>query len=245
MEKTIQCSAVANSTEIEYVKYGTMAYVRMAGHEVRACRCLGAKWERPANANSWSRVAVPMYEWEVAGMDKHYFTTGSRLEIGIIYDTAEHAAKGTPNIHVYSMKPIGELQPNAKFDLADLVASKYGMGSECFSKVDYPFHSEFGVSTYALYKDNTIALRKTDIDITIDENGVNVSIPMIDGRVDGIHRYPTYKAAQAAMQPCKVITFGGESKQPTASVIKVTLEVSADNVPIIKGLGHIIAIGNA
>lgn len=216
--------------ELKYVPFGTIGYVKTINNEVRQCKCLGAKWELGKD----SLAHVPTYEWKVAGIKEHQFGSASRLAIGIIYKTEIDAQKGGAR----GATKIGELYASATFPIFNYLINKYGMSVDCFECIGAWSHC-LHISTYLCNKDHTVSLCKTDFEVLIDENGIDCRIPMLEGVVNGVRRYPTAEKAYAAMKPLKTYSLD-DDVAPTPTKIKVTIEVEIDDIDKVKKYATIL-----
>ena len=231
MGNTIECELGLGTTNVNYVAYGTIGWLKTKDNEVRQCKCVGAKVVK----------AHFQYEWKVAGIKEHQFGSSNRLALGIIYQT-ERGAQHGDTYHGTA----DEMKPNRKLSVHTLLKAKYGLSDGCFH-MGGTWNNFLTLQTYAVMKDHTCRRLDTDFDIIIDENGVDIVVPMLDGEVNGVRRYPTSEKAYASMKPLKTYSLDDEEDddepKPTKKV-KVTIEVECDNVGKIKELGTIIEIKN-
>lgn len=222
---------------IKYIPYGTIGYVKTINNDVRQCKCLGGK-SKLKREDIGEHVIE--YEWKVAGYKEHFFTfCPSRLEIGIIYVDEMSAQRGSADINGASK--IGELVKNDVFPIFHHLINKYGMSVDCF-RLSGTWNQCFSVSTYAKFKNNTTGLVSTDFQVIIDKSGIDCVIPMLDGSVNGIHRYPTAEKAYAAMKPLPVYNLDDEDDEPQNIVtkVKVTIEIEQCKLDKIKEIATIL-----
>lgn len=224
--------------QFKYIPFGTIGYVKTINNEVRQCKCLGGRTKCVKEGND--RYSI-QYEWKVAGYKEHFFTfSPCCLPIGHIYKDEVSAQRGTADTK-YGNK-MGEMERGQIFPIFNYLINKYGMDVKCFDLVG-TFNDMFGIKTYAKLKDNTTRLRSTDFEVIVDENGIDCRIPMLDGEVDGIRRYPTEEKAYDAMKPLKVYLLDDDDDDdvtPTPTKIKVTIEVEIDNIDNVKKYATIL-----
>lgn len=227
--------------EMKYIPFGTIAYVKTTDNEVRQCKCLGGKTMPMEEGGSLHSIR---YEWKVAGYKEHFFTFSSCcLSIGRIYKDEISAQRGTADTKYGNSKGELKFSENGRvFPIFNYLINKYGMSVNCF-KLEGTWSSCFHVETYAKFKDNTTGLRATDFEVIVDENGIDCRIPMLDGEVNGIRRFPTAEDAYAAMKPLKTYSLDDDDDDdvaPTATKIKVTIEVEIDNIENVKKYATIL-----
>lgn len=224
--------------QFNYIPFGTIGYVKTIHNEVRQCKCLGGRTKCVKEGED--RYSI-QYEWKVAGYKEHFFTFSScRLPIGRIYKDEVSAQRGTADIKYSSQ--MGEMTFTETFPIFNYLIEKYGMDVKCFHLFG-TFDNMLGIKTYAKLKNNTTQLRSTDFEVIVDENGIDCRIPMLDGEVDGIRRYPTTEKAYAAMKPLKVYLLDDDDDDdvmPTPTKIKVTIEVEIDNIDNVKKYATIL-----
>lgn len=240
LNKKIMYIHVENSRrpEIKFVPFGTIGYVKTIDNEVRQCKCLGGKTIPTKEVETCYAI---QYEWKVAGYKEHFFTfSPSRISIGRIYVDEVSAQRGCAS--EYGPTQNGEMTATTKFPIFNYLINKYGMSVNCF-KVTGTWNNCFHIETYAKFDDNTTGLRETDFEVIIDENGIDCCIPMLEGNVNGIQRFPTEEDAYAAMKPLKVYLLDDEEDddvEPTTTKIKVTIEVEIDNIDNVKKYATIL-----
>lgn len=224
--------------KIKFVRFGTIGYVKTTDNEVRQCKCLGGKTMPTKEGGSVHSI---QYEWKVAGYKEHFFTfSPSRISIGRIYIDEVSAQRGGASENCPTQK--GEMTAIATFPIFNYLINKYGMSVDCF-KCTGTWYNCFHIETYAKFKDNTTGLRATDFEVIIDENGIDCRVPMLDGAVNGIRRFPTAEDAYAAMKPLKTYSLDDDEDddvKPTTTKIKVTIEVEIDNIDNVKKYATIL-----
>lgn len=222
------------SPEIKFVRFGTMGYVKTTDNEVRQCKCLGGKTMPMKEGGSLHSI---QYEWKVAGYKEHFFTfSPSRISIGRIYIDEVSAQRGGASENCPTQK--GEMTAVAMFPIFNYLINKYGMSVDCF-KATGTWGNCFHIETYAKFKDNTTGRRATDFEVIVDENGIDCRVPMLDGEVNGIHRYPTAEKAYASMKPLKTYSLD-DDVQPKVTKVKVTIEVEIENLDNVKKYATIL-----
>lgn len=235
MSKYLEVSMACGTTDISYIAYGTIGYVKTTDNEVRQCKCIATRWIDNKNTNFLKR----QFEWKVAGYKEHFFTFSTyRLSIGNIYLTEEFAQRGTAD--KYGVCENKRMNTNRNVSVHGYLMEKYGMTKDCFD-VDGIFDNILLIKTYATMEDGTIKLLPSDIEIVADKDGFRIGIPMLDGSVNGIHRYPTFEKACAASKPLKVY-FLDDDEPTTPKKMKITIEIECDKVGKIKELATIIDI---
>lgn len=224
--------------QINYIPFGTMGYVKTIHNEVRQCKCLGGRTMPMKEGADQHSI---QYEWKVAGYKEHFFTFSSCcLPIGHIYKDEVSAQRGSADTEYGSQK--GEMAFDCTFPIFNYLINKYDMDVKCFNMMG-TFGNLLEIKTYAKLKDNTTRLRSTDFEVIVDENGIDCRIPMLDGEVDGIRRYPTAEKAYDAMKPLKTYLLDDDDEDdvmPTPTKIKVTIEVEIDNIDNVKKYATIL-----
>ena len=225
--------------EMTYIPFGTIGYVKTTNNEVRQCKCLGGKSKRIKEDGEVHEIE---YEWKVAGYKEHFFTFSSCcLSIGHIYVDEVSAQRGSADTKYGNQK--GEMtftNSGCVFHIFNYLIEKYGMSTDCF-KLSGTWHNLFHIETYAKFKDHTTKRKATDFEVVVDENGIDCRVPMLDGEVNGIHRYPTAEKAYASMKPLKTYTLDDDDVvAPTPTKIKVTIEVEVDNIDNVKKYATIL-----
>lgn len=224
--------------EMRYIPFGTIGYVKTTNNEVRQCKCLGGKTMPMKDGESMHDIR---YEWKVAGYKEHFFTFSSCcLSIGHIYMDEVSAQRGTADTKYGNQK--GQMTFTRTFPIVACLIEKYGMDVNCF-KTTGTWNDCFHIETYSSNKDHTTSLRRTDFEVVVDENGIDCRVPMLDGVVDGIHRYPTAEKAYASMKPLKTYSLDDDEDDdvvPTPTKIKVTIEVEINNLDNVKKYATIL-----
>lgn len=233
---TIECALGFGTTNISYLSYGTIGWVKTKDNEVRQCKCLGAKWVKKEDP----KYGFAKYEWKVAGMKEHQFGSASRLPIGIIYTNEQDAQRGGADGAI----KIGEMKHNNNVSVHNFLMRKYGLAKDCFY-MGGTWSNFLTLRTYSSNKDHTTSLRDTEFEIVVDKDGLDIIIPMLEGAVNGVRRYPTAEKAYASMKPLKVYSLDDdedEDEPQAPKKVKVTIEVECDNMGKIKELATIIDI---
>lgn len=233
---------ITNSSrpEIKFFPYGTIAYVKTTDNEVRQCKCLGGKTIPMEEGGGLHSI---QYEWKVAGYKEHFFTFSSCcLSIGHLYKNEISAQRGRADMKYGNQK--GELtftENGRVFPIFNYLINKYGMSVNCFN-LQGSWNELLHIETYVKLKDNTTELRATDFEVIVDENGIDCHIPMLDGKVNGIRRFPTAEGAYAAMKPLKTYLLDDDDDDvaPITTKIKVTIEVEVDNIENVKKYATIL-----
>lgn len=224
--------------QFNYISFGTIGYVKTIHNEVRQCKCLGGRTMPMKEGADQHSI---QYEWKVAGYKEHFFTFSSCcLPIGHIYKDEVSAQRGSADTEYGSQK--GEMVFDNTFPIFNYLINKYDMDVKCFDMMG-TFGNLLEIKTYAKLKNNTTRLRSTDFEVIVDENGIDCRIPMLDGEVDGIHRYPTAEKAYDAMKPLKTYLLDDDEDDdviPTPTKIKVTIEVEIDNIDNVKKYATIL-----
>lgn len=224
--------------QLNYLSFGTIGYVKTIHNEVRQCKCLGGRTMPMKDGTDQHSI---QYEWKVAGYKEHFFTFSSCcLPIGHIYKDEVSAQRGSADTEYGSQK--GEMAFDCTFPIFNYLINKYGMSVDCFKTMG-TWNNCFYIETYAKFKDNTTGRRATDFEVIVDENGIDSRIPMLDGKVDGIRRYPTAEKAYDAMKPLKTYLLDDDEDDdvmPTPTKIKVTIEVDIDNIDNVKKYATIL-----
>lgn len=218
--------------QFNYIPYGTIGFVRTNNNEIRMCKMVGATLKK--NENNCGAYQL-YYEWKVAGIKPHQFTFSTcELTIGTIYRSEIGAQQGGASAD--------RMKCTSSIRIAEYLRNKYGMSKECFS-LGGTWYKLFSIETYGVMTNHTIARKPTDFDIVVDENGISVSVPMLDGCVDGVRRYPTYDAAYKAMKPLKVYSLDDdddEEDEPKPSKVVITIEIETTDIDKVKAFGKII-----
>lgn len=227
--------------EFNYIPFGTIGYVKTTDNEVRQCKCLGGKTMPVKDGESLHSI---QYEWKVAGYKEHFFTFSCCcLSIGHIYKDEISAQRGSSNNNCGNQKGEMTFTENGRvFPIFNYLIKKYGMDVNCF-KCTGTWSNLFHIETYAKFKDNTTGLMNTDFEVIIDENGIDCCIPMLDGEVNGIRRFPTAEKAYAAMKPLKTYLLDDDYDDEVAPItkkIKVTIEVEVENIDNVKKYATIL-----
>lgn len=224
--------------EMKYIPFGTIGYVKTTNNEVRQCKCLGGKTMPMKEGENLHSI---QYEWKVAGYKEHFFTFSSCcLSIGHIYKDEVSAQRGTADVKYGDKK--GEMTCFGTFPIFNYLINKYGMSVDCF-KLEGTWNHCFHIETYAKFKDNTTGRRATDFEVIVDENGIDCRVPMLEGVVDGIRRYPTAEKAYASMKPLKTYSLDDDEDddvQPKVTKVKVTIEVEIENLDNVKKYATIL-----
>lgn len=224
--------------EMRYIPFGTIGYVKTTNNEVRQCKCLGGKTMPMKEDENLHSI---QYEWKVAGYKEHFFTFSScNLSIGRIYMDEVSAQRGTAETRYGSQK--GEMTFSRTFPIFKYLINKYGMSVDCFKTMG-TWNNCFYIETYAKFKDNTTGRRATDFEVIVDENGIDCRVPMLDGEVNGIHRYPTAEKAYASMKPLKTYSLDDDEDDdvlPKVTKVKVTIEVEIENLDNVKKYATIL-----
>lgn len=227
--------------EMMYIPFGTIGYVKTTNNDVRQCKCLGGKTMPMTEGGDMHSI---QYEWKVAGYKEHFFTFSScNISIGHIYVDEVSAQRGTAETKYGGQK--GEMtftKSGRVFPIFNYLINKYGMSVDCF-KLRGTWDDCFQISTYSSNKDHTTSLRSTDFEVVVDENGIECRIPMLDGKVNGIHRYPTAEKAYASMKPLKTYSLDDDEDddvQPKVTKVKVTIEVEVENLDNVKKYATIL-----
>lgn len=219
--------------EMKYIPFGTIGYVKTTNNEVRQCKCLGGK-TIPKGGGSLHSI---QYEWKVAGYSEHFFTFScSYISLGRIYIDEVSAQRGLSSEFCPTQK--GEMTFTNTFPIFKYLINKYGMSVDCF-KNSGTFGTCFQIETYANVTNNTTELRATDFEVIVDENGIDCRIPMLDGEVKGVRRFPTAEDAYAAMKPLKTYLLD-DDVAPIATKMKFIIEVDIDNIENIKKYATIL-----
>lgn len=216
--KKIEVSPYSNSSVISYVAYGTIGYLKM-DKEIRQCKCVGAKWID----------GHPRYEWKVAGIKEHQFGSACILECGIIYKTEVGAQRGKD-----------EMTDNREVSVQEYMMRKYGLGRECFRRTSI---SSLTIVTYTLLTNHTIEKWTTEFEIEVTKDGIDMTIPFLEGAVNGMaKRYATAEEAYKAQQPLKVYSLDDEDDEgaSVARKIKITIEIDESDVEQIKQFAVIL-----
>lgn len=224
--------------QINYIPFGTIGYVKTIHNNVRQCKCLGGR-TKPVEEGK-DRYAIE-YEWKVAGYKEHFFTfLPCCLTIGHIYKDEESAQRGAADTERGYQK--GEMTAADTFPIFNYLIGKYGMDVKCFNLI-VTFDDFLQIKTYGKLLNNTTKLLLTDFEVIVDENGIDCRIPMLDGVVDGVRRYPTAEKAYDAMKPLEVYLLDDDEDDdvaPTPTKIKVTIEVEIDNIDNVKKYATIL-----
>lgn len=191
----IECKIGFGTSNIDYVRYGTIGWLKTTNNEIRQCKCMGAIWE--TNKGGYLK---PTYEWKVAGITEHQFGGHCNLEIGTIYQTEKYAQHGYSSYHSCAG---GLLQYNGVLSVHGAMHKKYGIDINKCIRMSGTWDNILSLQCYGISVNNAIALYPTAFNIKLDKEGIDVYIPMLDGCVDNKHRYPTYELAQAACKPLK------------------------------------------
>lgn len=224
--------------QISYIPFGTIGYVKTIHNNIRQCKCVGGRTKPVEEGKDCYAI---QYEWKVAGYKEHFFTFSCCcLPIGHIYKDEVSAQRGTADTERDSQK--GEMTPADTFPIFNYLINKYGMSVDCFKSTG-TWNNYFHIETYARFKDNTTGRRATDFEVIVDENGIDCRIPMLEGMVDGVRRYPTAEKAYAAMKPLDIYLLDDEEDEddaPMPAKIKVTIEVEIDNIENVKKYATIL-----
>lgn len=224
--------------KMNYIPFETIGYVKTTNNEVRQCKCLGGHL-KPIEVGKTDYSI--QYEWKVAGYKEHFFTFSSCcLSIGHIYKDEVSAQRGTADVKYGNQK--GEMTCFCTFPIFNYLIQKYGMDVKCF-KLEGTWSNRFHIETYTSNQNHTTCLRHTDFDVVIDENGIDAIVPMLEGAVDGIRRYPTAEKAYASMKPLKTYSLDDDEDDDvptTPTKIKVTIEVEIDNIDNVKKYATIL-----
>ena len=224
--------------EFNYIPFGTIGYVKTIHNNVRQCKCLGGR-TKPVEEGK-DRYAIE-YEWKVAGYKEHFFTfSPCCLTIGRIYRDEVSAQRGAADTKYGSNK--GEMTADYTFPIFNYLIKKYGMDVKCFNVIG-TFDDFLQIKTYGKLLNNTTKLLLTDFEVIVDENGIDCCIPMLDGVVDGVRRFPTAEKAYDAMKPLDVYLLDDDEDDddiPTPTKIKVTIEVEIDNIDNVKKYATIL-----
>lgn len=235
----IEVARLFGSSDISYVVYGTIGYLKTKDNEIRQCKCLGAKWTSNDDCRSNGN---PLYEWKVAGMQEHQFGSVSRLDCGIIYKTEQDAQRGGSSGPTKN----GEMFPNRVVSVHEFLMRKYGLENDSF-KFCGTWNDILYIETYTLMKDHTIQLCRTEFEIEVTKDGIDMTIPFLEGPVGGkAKRYATKEQAYKAQKPMKVYILDDdddeeeEDKKPNETLVKITIEVESKNVEQIKKFATIV-----
>lgn len=224
--------------EMKYIPFGTIGFVKTIDNEVRQCKCLGGKTMPMKEGEDLYSIK---YEWKVAGYKEHFFTfSDCCISIGRIYIDEITAQRGSANVNAPTQ--IGNMKFFKTFPIFAHLINKYGMSTKCF-KASGTWNNCFQIETYASFKNNTIGLKDTDFEVIIDENGIDCRVPMLDGAVNGIRRYPTPEKAYASMKPLKTYLLDDDDDDdvaPTPTKIKVMIEVEINNIDNVKKYATIL-----
>ena len=224
--------------QLNYLSFGTIGYVKTIHNEVRQCKCLGGRTMPMKDGTDQHSI---QYEWKVAGYKEHFFTFSSCcLPIGHIYKDEVSAQRGSADTEYGSQK--GEMAFDCTFPIFNYLINKYGMDTKCFNMMG-TFGNLLQIETYGKLFNNTTKLFPTDFEVIVDENGIDSRIPMLDGKVDGVRRYPTAEKAYDAMKPLKTYLLDDDEDDdviPTPTKIKVTIEVDIDNIDNVKKYATIL-----
>lgn len=233
MATKIECGKVFGSTDFEYLACGTIGWLKTINNEVRQCKCVGAKLVQ--DKDDYAHLE---YEWKVAGIKEHLFGTFNTLDYGRIFLTEYDAQHGS--VDGYCANKKGIMTPNRKISFHQYLMRKYGLTKDCFEfhGVWYDFVS---LSTYGVMKDHTIRLLDTDFDIIVNESGVDIIVPLLDGGVNGKRRYPTKEKAYSSMKPLRSFSLDDDDDVPqTPQKVKITIEIECGKINKLKELGAII-----
>lgn len=229
MSTMIKCEKRIGSTNIYYLAWGTIGWLKTRDNEIRQCKCVGAKLKR--DKCSW--CSSLQYEWKVAGIKEHQYGTENTLSNGTIYTTEQYAQCGASNGVIGD----GIMTTNRVFSLHEYLIRQYGLTTDCF-KLEFGWNNTFTLRTYGIMKDHTIRLLDTDFDIIINNKGIDVVVPFLDN----MRRYPTAEKAFSSMKPLKVYSLDDEDNDVTQphKKIKVTIEIESHNLSKLKEIGVIV-----
>lgn len=198
---TIECRIGFGKSDIGYLSYGTTGWLKTKDNEVRQCKCVGAKWGTKENTTGCSNGSAAIYEWKVAGIKEHMHGSMSRLPIGVIYTNVQDAQHGGTD----EARKIGEMESNSTISIKDFLTAKYGLEAGCF-RMQGTWDNILSLKTYSANPDNTVSLLATDFEITLDGNGIDIAVPLLDEPADGQRRFATRKEAYESMTPLFVHT---------------------------------------
>ena len=209
----------SNNTLVNYVRIGTIAWVKTTKNEIRQCRL-----ERL----TYKGYDMPILEWKVAGWDDIYIGRNWRTinGIGVIYKTKFEAEHGSSNVNCND----STFAPNDTFNVRTLLEERYGeIPSEMFRFIGC-WQDVLSIKTIAMKEDGTMQwVYDTPFSIVADKNGVKITIPLVDfGEV-----FLTKEAALATYKPLPIFTFEDDDKPKTftikaEAVFSRTIEVKAD-----------------
>lgn len=229
---------------IPYVEYDTIGWLKTINGEVRQCKCVGFKFD---NNFPYSKI---QYKWSIVGKDISVVGTESRLTTdadettGIIYTDFNSAklGRGLPNV----IPQKNEMLPNTKFYVvADLVNRYHVITDNIELKQDVYGNNYLNLLAYGINKDKSVTRYLTGFDIVMDKNGIRTCVPMLDGRVDGIHRYATKENAYAAIEPIKVYTF--DEEEPTDAdddTLYITIKIKSCDLNKISDIAEFLEYVN-
>ena len=218
------------------VNVGTFGWVKCMDNTIRQCKCVNVYFDNHGVENMPCEV---VYEWLVGGKGILKGTSSRIEKFGIIYETKESAMTGLGN-PTWGYQQ-GEMSFNKTINILSILKQKYGLNNACLERDT--FTTNYTLRTYGIFNDNTINLLSTNFHVTWSEKGViDVIVPMLEGGVKGIRRYPTREIALQHIHPLKVYTLDDEIENGTASITKVKLiiEVETTNLENIKKIAKIL-----
>lgn len=216
------------------VKIGTIGWMKCMDNTIRQCKCVNVYFVK------CDSFYTTQYEWLIGGMGIRRGSCSRIEKVGIIYQTEKDALIGYGDT-IYGHQD-NEMFPNIKIDILYILKQKYGLSNYCIERQEFS-DNLYHLRTYGVMQDNSIALRETDFFVTWSEKGViDVVIPMLEGSVNGIRRYPTREIALQHVRQLKVYTLDDEIENDVAPItkVKVTIEVETTNLENIKKIAKIL-----
>lgn len=236
MSTLLKCNKVFNTGSINYVGYGTIGWLKTKDNKVRQCRCIGARLVPPKPNYGCSTIE---YEWEIAGLQEHEFGTYFKVNSGLLYLKEEYAQNGSATDENWS----GLMMPNRTFLIHSFI-KKYGLDNRCV-QFGGPYYNLLKIQTFASFRDGTCRLVDTDFEIALDEDGLDIIVPMLDGWVDGKHRYATEEECYASKKPLEVYLFDDDAdndKKDTQQRLRVVVDIECGDLDRINDIGIIVGI---
>lgn len=132
---------------------------------------------------------------------------------------------------------IGELASKSLFHMYPHLIRKYNMDKDCI-RMEGVCHRCFSVLGIMKRIDNTLFHKSTEFEVVIDENGIDVNIPMIDDK----KMFSNIEDAPSSMKKLPTYTLDDEDEDeaPINTKIKVTIEVDISKIDKVKELGTIL-----
>lgn len=216
------------------VKIGTIGWMKCMDNTIRQCKCVNVYFVKCGS------FYTTQYEWQIGGMGVRRGSCSRIEKVGIIYQTEKNALVGHGDT-AYCHQD-NEMFPNIKIDILYILKQKYGLSNYCIEREMFS-DNHYHLRTFGVMQDNSVALRETDFFVTWSEKGViDVVIPMLEGEVNGIRRYPTREIANQHVRKLKVYTLDDEIENDIAPItkVKVTIEVETTNLENIKKIAKIL-----